>query len=335
MIYSDMLAPSRRPARFSATFGISMQDIRVALAQITCRVGQIELNLKKHRECAKRAAGAGARIVCFPELSLPGYPHVLALPHDLARPLDGEFGQAVAALSAETDVAVLAGMLERDRSGVLYNTHLVASPAGLLGGYRKTHVPNSEIHLFSHGDELPVFTLEGVSFGILICYDNHFPEASRILALRGAEIIFCPYSSPGPDSQQGVAAKQARWLRYLPARAFDNSVYVVVVNQVGRSEASESTAAATPHPATASTPRDTHAEIAEFPGGSMVLDPWGEVIAQVGSEEELLIVDLAAVTLKEKRADALQFFTHFRRPELYAELARPSQAWIPSAKQRC
>ena len=81
-------------------------------------------------------------------------------------------------------------MVERDRSGVLYNTQLIAAPTGLIGGYRKTHVGNSEIHRFSHGDELRVFDYAGVSFGILICYDNHFPEASRTLALRGAEVIF-------------------------------------------------------------------------------------------------------------------------------------------------
>ena len=309
-----------------------MQDTRVALAQITCQAGQIELNLKKHRECAKRAAEAGVRIVCFPELSLTGYPNTPALPHDLARPLDGKLGQAMAALSTETGVTVLAGLLERDRSGVLYNTHLVASPNGLLGGYRKTHVPNSEIHRFSHGDDLEVFPLGRITFGIQICYDNHFPEASRILALRGAEIIFCPYGSPGPHSQDGAAAKQARWLRYLPARAFDNSVYVVVVNQVGRSEPGESGDAVTAAPDTASTPRDTHADKAEFPGGSMVLNPWGEVIAQAGPVEDLLIVDLAAATLEEKRADALQFFTHFRRPELYSELAHPSRVRIPQSK---
>ena len=80
-------------------------------------------------------------------------------------------------------------MVERDRSGVLYNTQLIAAPTGLIGGYRKTHVGNSEIHRFSHGDELRVFDYEGVSFGIQICYDNHFPEASRTLALRGAERI--------------------------------------------------------------------------------------------------------------------------------------------------
>ena len=187
-----------------------MEDIRVALAQIECPVGNTKLSIEKHRRAAIQAAEAGARIVCFPETSLSGYPTSDALPRELAQPLDGELGQAMVAVSAETGTLVLAGMVERDRSGVLYNTQLIAGARGLIGGYRKTHVGNSEIHRFSHGDELRVFNYEGINFGILICYDNHFPEASRTLALRGAEVIFCPYGSPGPCTSRAARAGPSR-----------------------------------------------------------------------------------------------------------------------------
>lgn len=253
-----------------------MEDIRVALAQIECPVGNTKLSIEKHRRAAVQAAGAGARIVCFPETSLSGYPTTDALPQELAQPLDGELGQAMAALSAETGILVLAGMVERDRSGVLYNTQLVAAPTGLIGGYRKTHVGCSEIHRFSHGYELPVFDYEGIRFGIQICYDNHFPEASRTLALRGAEVIFCPYGSPGPCTEEGLAGKRSRWMRYLPARAFDNSVYLVVVNQVSPSRKAAGSGSSDGSSRISSTGRDTHVDLPEFPGGAMVLNPWGK-----------------------------------------------------------
>src|SRR5262249_40178315 len=155
---------------------------------------------------------------------------------------------------------------------------------------------------------------------VQICYDNHFPEGARTLALRGAEIIFSAYASPGPNSLEGVTAKRSRWLRYLPARAFDNSVYIVVVNQVGKSRTAKEANATSEGRSTA---RDTHCDLPEFPGGSMALNPWGEVIAQTESiDEDLLMVDLSAAVFDDKRRDALQFFTHFRRPELYHELTQ-------------
>jgi predicted amidohydrolase len=302
-----------------------MEDIRIALAQINCPVGDLEHNLEKHSQCIYRARDAGAQIICFPETSLTGYPNTKGLPHDLAQPLEGELTQSIVEVSTQTGVIVLAGLVERDRSGVIYNTQLVASPDGLAGAYRKTHVGNSEIHRFSRGDELPVFTLAGLTFGIQICYDNHFPEASRTLALRGADVIFCPYGSPAPCNEEGMAAKRSRWLRYLPARAFDNSVYMAVVNQVGQNM--EAQPGQTPDTGVkSSTGRDTHVDMPEFPGASMVLNPWGEMMAEVAAPvEEVLIVDLTAAGLQDKRSDALQFFTHFRRPELYAELVQPSR----------
>ncbi|MBI1913198.1 MAG: hypothetical protein HYS12_00310 [Planctomycetes bacterium] len=306
-----------------------MDNLRVAGAQITCRPGKLVENLEKHRLYAHRAAAAGACAICFPELSLCGYPGSATIAQELAQPLEGELGRGILTLSAEAGLVVLAGLLERDRSGVLYNTQLVASPTGLLGIYRKTHVSSSEIDRFSPGDDLPVFAAAGMRFGIQICYDNHFPESSRILALRGAEVVFCPYGSPGPGTPEGMAAKRARWLRYLPARAFDNSIYLVVVNQVGRNEPAEAAAGA--GATLSSTPRDTHSDLAEFPGGSLALNPWGEVIAEAPPDEHLMIIDLSAATFEEKRRDPLQFFTHFRRPELYADLARPSR--VPRERQ--
>ena len=280
-----------------------MQDVRVAAAQITSVVGQWADNVETHRKYIHRAAEAGAQIICFPELSLSGYPTGDQIPRDLAQPLTGEVVQAMVDLSAETGVIVLAGLLELDPSGVVYNTQVVASPSGTISGYRKTHVPTSEIGRFYHGDDLPVFRLPQITFGIQICYDSHFPEASTIQALRGAEVIFLPHASVGGPTTETHRAKRERWLRYMAARAYDNSLYVVVVNQVG------------------------HNGMTEFPGGTMALDPWGAVVAEAQAMvEDILVVDLSATTFKERRQSAEAFFTHFRRPELYGQIVKPSRA---------
>jgi predicted amidohydrolase len=270
-----------------------MEDVCVAAAQVVCRLGDFEGNLKKHRDNAARAAEAGAAFVCFPELSLCGYPAEGDIPHDLAQPLDGELAQAIAEIADEFRLVVLAGMLERASSGVLYNTQLIAAPDNRLEAYRKTHVPTSEIGRFRPGSELAVFPFERAVIGVQICYDTHFPEATTVQALAGAEIIFMPHASSelptGPETRD---AKRTRWLRYLPARAYDNSVFVVVVNQIDEERG--------------------------IPGIAMALDPWGNLLAEAQPEsEDLLVANLKHATLRERRAVAETFFTHFRRPELY------------------
>src|SRR5688572_2124243 len=120
-----------------------MRDVRVAAAQITSPVGQLEANLRTHAEYARRAADAGAEVICFPELSLSGYPISKHVPQELAQPLDGELACGVRAISRDTGLVVLAGLLERDPSGVIFNTQLIVGPQGPLGAYRKVHVPTS------------------------------------------------------------------------------------------------------------------------------------------------------------------------------------------------
>jgi predicted amidohydrolase len=271
-----------------------VKDVRIAATQIRSAVGDLEGNLAKHRDFAGRASAAGAQIVCFPELSLCGYPIDGDLPHELARPLDGELGQAVAALADELGIVVLAGLLESAPSGVLYNTQLIACPGEQLESYRKTHVPTSEIGRFRPGSELPVFGLEHAVVGVQICYDSHFPEATTVQALAGAEVVFMPHASTGSETRE---EKRARWLRYLPARAYDNGVFVVVVNQADPERG--------------------------FPGITIALDPWGEILGEATpDEEDLLVVDLRAEALARRRAVAETFFLHFRRPELYGPVSR-------------
>ena len=175
----------------------------------------------------------------------------------------------------------------------MYNTQVVFGPDGMGGTYRKTHVPTSEIGTWSQGCDLPVFHHPKVKFGVEICYDSHFPELSTALAERGAELLFLPHASPGDET---AAEKKKRWLRYIPARSYDNTVFAAVCNKVGDNGADE-----------------------KFAGVTFVCDPLGRVIAQAkrSDREEMVVADLKAAVLEEARSVPLGFFRHFRRPELY------------------
>ena len=297
-----------------------MNDFRVALAQMTCPIGELEANLSKHCAYAEQAAALQADAICFPECSLTGYPEFTDDSiSSYAQELNGELVNSLALLSGRTGLLVLAGMVEAG-DGCLYITQVVAGEGTILGRYRKVHMAAPEAACYAAGDELPVWQYRGTTFGIQICFDNHFGEAARILALHGASIIFCPYASPGPCTQEGYKAKQARWLRYQPARAFDNGIYLCVANQVGRSRRADNYA---PNDTPATSPENTHCGMTEYPGGSMVINPWGEVIVRARSGgEDLVVADVSAATLEAKRRDEIQFFERYRRPELYAGLVR-------------
>ncbi len=270
-----------------------MQDLRIALVQMSSRVGDTSANLAKIERFAGEAAAQRVDIVCFPELCVCGYNA-----GDTSVPdpelLSGDSVQKLEKIGRGSGVTLLAGLLERDLSGIVYNTQVICSPDGRVGHYRKTHVPTSEIGTWRHGSELPVFAHPKARYGIEICYDSHFPEVSTILAEKGAEVLFLPHASS--RSGETATGKKERWLRYVPARAYDNAVFVAICNQVGDNGAGR-----------------------HFAGVTFVCNPLGEVVAEAQSnrEEELVIADLKSSELAKARSEAELFFRHFRRPELY------------------
>jgi len=271
-----------------------MQDLRIALVQMRSRVGDTDGNLASIERFTKEAATEKVDILCFPELCACGYNAGDGSIPD-PEPLDGDSVQHLEEIARESCTTLLAGLLERDESGIVYNTQVICGPQGLVGRYRKTHVPTSEIDTWRHGSDLPVFVHPKARYGMEICYDSHFPEVSTILAEKGAEILFLPHASS--LAEETAAAKKARWLRYVPARAYDNTVYVAICNQVGDNGAGR-----------------------EFAGVTFICNPLGEIIAEAHSstEEEVVIADLKAAELERARSVAEHFFRHFRRPELYA-----------------
>ncbi len=266
--------------------------VSVALAQLDAELGNLEHNLERVLSYIRRASAEGAKVVVFPELILTGYHQSLLGSRltSLALRRTDEPIQALARVAGECGVYLLAGFIERrEPADVLYNSAVLCGPNGeIIDIYAKSHVFLSERCHFALGDTLPVYETEFGKLGILICYDLCFPEAARILSLKGAELLLAPSAWGRLDEMQ--------WPIHLRARALDNLVFVAGVNRAGIEG-------------------DLH-----FIGQSMVVHPLGNVLAQLDSDQEGMFVttiDLDEVAAARRRSD--HWFD--RRPELYGLIA--------------
>jgi len=276
-----------------------MDDLRVAAVVMRSGFGETTSNLASMERFVRQAARSGAHIVCFPEMSITGY--VLRSEIEkFAEPIPGPSTSEVQRMARENKVGILAGLAELTGSHAMAMTQVVVSPSGTMEIYRKLHLSEGEQGLFEGGCDAPVFKVGGTTFGVQLCYDAHFPELSTILALKGAEVFFMPHASPPPETAE---QKRMRWLRYLSARAYDNSAFVVACNQTG----------------------DGGAGI-RFSGVALILDPRGQLIAETsGDEERMIIADLKADTLRKTRNTRMGFFLARRRPELYGMLSASTE----------
>jgi predicted amidohydrolase len=185
-------------------------------------------NLAAMRARLREAAGRGARLVLFPECALPGYCFASkAEAWEHAEPLPGPAADALAADCRELGAWVAFGLLERADAGRLFNACALVGPDGLAASYRKVHLPCLGVDRFTTPGDRPfaVHDLGGLRLGMNVCYDGSFPEAARVLALLGADLIVLPTNWPTD------ARRAARYL--VPARALENHLYYAAVNRVG------------------------------------------------------------------------------------------------------
>jgi predicted amidohydrolase len=257
-------------------------------------LGDAWLNLAKVSAFVEQAVRNQVEVLCFPEMNLTGY----SVDEEIiqaAQPLNGELLSGVVELARKSGVSILAGLAELER-GLVYSTQVVASPRGLAGFYRKTHLGPPEMKVFSPGTDINVFALGGAAFGIQLCYDAHFPELSLVMALRGADILFFPHASPNGTPEQ----KLESWLRHLPARAFDNGVFVAACNQCG-----------------------DNGRGLKFPGTAVIISPEGRVLEQFSEDGEIMLTAvLKRESLESVRRHRMRYFLPQRRPELYGELIK-------------
>lgn len=267
-----------------------MKDIRIAAIVSSAKVGDTANNLEQMAKWIKKAAGKKASIVCFPEMAITGY-HVRKKITAVAETVPGPSTDYLLDLAEDKKVTILAGMAEKDADGHIYASHVVITPEGINGVYRKIHLGPSERNLFTAGDSIPVFEINDLKFGIQLCYDAHFPELSTAMALKGADLVFIPHASPQTISKKKIKS----WMRHLPARAYDNSMFVIASNLCGQ-----------------------NGQGLTFPGVCVVLNPAGEVIQSYsGTREHMVTADLKAEDLKKVRTHKMRYFLPNRRSDVY------------------
>lgn len=270
-----------------------MDDVRIAAVCMNASLGMVDKNLDRIESFVIEASERGAKIICFPELSLTGY--TLTRPAEVYKTLTPkEATQRLIKMAQNNHLVLIVGFIEITAGAKPYITQLVAGPKGLIGLYRKTHLSPAEKEVYQAGQYIEIYEFGNITFGVELCYEAHFPEISTVLALLGADILFLPHASPRGEPKE----KLQSWLRHLPGRAFDNGVFVVACNQVGST-----------------------IEGVSFPGIALVLGPDGQLLATyTGWEEKIIFVDLKAADLKTVRRHRMKYFIPQRRPHLYEKL---------------
>ena len=274
--------------------------MQVAVAQIDPQIGEKDRNLATCVARMEEAVTAGAQLLVLPECAIPGYMFGSgeeAMP--FAEEIPGPSTEALERECARLDLTIVCGLLERD-GDALRNAAVLVGPNGLIGTYRKTHLPFLGVDRFvTPGDTLPVFETPLGRIGIEICYDLRFPEVTRTLALKGADMVAHPTNFP-------MAARIQTELITV-ARAAENRIYLLTANRVGKERSGE------------------------FCGWSQIVDPFGKRLAEADEREETLLV--AEVDVEKARDKdyvipgeyELYLFGH-RRPELYGALVEETQA---------
>jgi N-carbamoylputrescine amidase len=285
---------------------VHRSKFRIGLVQMACSKDPNE-NLAKAEWRIREAAGKGAQIVCVQELFRSQYfcQREDAALFDLAEPVPGPTTERFARLARELEVALIGSVFERRAAGVYHNTALVVDADGaLLGIYRKMHIPDDpgyyEKYYFTPGDlGFPCFDTRFARVAPLVCWDQWYPEAARLAALAGAQVLFYPTAigwHPAEKSRGGAAEHDA-WRTIQRSHAIANGLYVATVNRVGYEG-----------------PPETGLE---FWGGSFVADPFGQVLAEASHDgEETLIVECDPRRIEEVRRNWP--FLRDRRIDAYA-----------------
>jgi len=274
-----------------------LNEIRVALAQYSVTLGDKEANLEKVREGVERAKQEGAHLIVFPELFLTGY----ALGEEyysISETVPGPTTKVLARLAKDSDMYIVVGMpVVAGPYSLTRNSAVLVAPDGGTEVYHKMHlptgvaggVPHYEGMYFQPGTELPVLDTPIGKLGIMVCMDACLPETARVMAVKGAELLICPFACPDP------------WWPTIEmicrVRAVENGVYFAGVNNIG--------------------PQKTLG----FSGGSLLADYSGNILVSAGDRKDEVVVGTVDFAALRKYRPTF-FWLKERKPWLYEELCQ-------------
>jgi N-carbamoylputrescine amidase len=293
---------------------LSANHFTIGLVQMACSADKAA-NMAKAEAAIAEAAKRGAEVVCLPELFLGPYfcQKEDAALFDLAEPIPGPSSERLAAAAKANGVVVVGSLFEKRMPGVYHNTATVHDANGLfLGIYRKMHIPDDPLYFekyyFTPGDlGFKAFDTSRAKVGTLVCWDQWYPEAARLTALQGAEIIFYPTAigwHPKEKAEYGEAQHQA-WEASMRGHAIANGTYIAAANRIGHELPPDG---------------DRNGGL-EFWGGSFVYDPFGRLIHRASHDKEEVIVVKCDRKLMEDVRRNWPFFRD-RRIDAYQNIVK-------------
>lgn len=274
-----------------------MEEVNIALSQISCEIGDKKHNLNKIKEQIKQAKKSSANLIVFPELALTGYT-LRDLVYESAEPIPGPSTNLLTKVAKKENIHIVLGMIEKSEkaSAVLHNTAVLLTPEGFVGKYQKMYLPTHSVfeekRYFRPGYKQPLFKTDIGKLGLTICYDIFFPETVRLLRLKGAQLIICISASP--------AVRSKFFEIFTVARAMENTVFLAYVNLVGIEDG------------------------LQFWGGSKLIAPNGSIILQAKRDEEDLVVGKISYA-DLKRTETFVPTLHDLRPELFDSLKKQAE----------
>tara|TARA_B100000809_G_scaffold4536_1_gene4750 strand:- start:678 stop:1565 length:888 start_codon:yes stop_codon:yes gene_type:complete len=283
---------------------IDLSTITVGLVQMACSP-DADKNLKCAMDSIRAAAKKGAQIICLPELFLTQY---FCQTEDtqnfsLAEPLPGPTSDTFSKLAKELEVVLIVPLFEKRTQGIYHNTAIVIDADGSVAGtYRKMHIPDDpcffEKFYFTPGDTgFKSFSTRFGKIGVLICWDQWFPEAARLTCLSGAQFLFYPTAIGYQDEDAKESIQQiTAWETIQRSHAISNGVFLGSVNRVGRENA------------------------LTFWGRSFICNPFGKVIGQADNEPQIVIAQCSLPEIESVRQNWP--FLRDRRVDAYQGLSK-------------
>lgn len=278
-----------------------------------CYLGSPQASLAHACDMLKEAASKGAQVACLPELFLTDYfcQRLDDTLFDLAEPIDGPTNQALAKIAVETGMVIISSIFEKAAAGLYYNTAVVIEKTGeIIGHYRKMHIPHDplfeEKYYFAPGDlGFKAHETSTGKLGTLICWDQWYPEAARLTAMAGADVLFYPTAigwHPSEKAEWGESQVDS-WQTIQRSHAIANGVYVCGVNRIGHEIP------------------PAGGDGLEFFGNSFICDPYGRVLAQASHDkEEVLLAEVDPDMIEHKRRNWP--FLRDRRVDAYGDITK-------------